>query len=99
MTPEDKYQLEAIMDRTSLKAVLVAIAEICAEKAAHIRENWQDRVTAQPWATASAIVDKTADTISYKAGFVSREQSRRTPEEPKPYNETWHARDLGRIRP
>lgn len=48
----DKTELEFIVDRCSLARVLEALAEICSEKADHIRTNWQDHATARPWDAA-----------------------------------------------
>lgn len=46
---ERKDTLEALIDATSLRAVVAAIAEIARDKAEHIRTNWQDNITAQAW--------------------------------------------------
>ena len=46
---EQKNTLEALIDETSLRAVVAAIAEIARDKAEHIRTNWQDNITAQAW--------------------------------------------------
>ena len=46
---ERKDTLEALIDATSLRAVVAAIAEIARNKAEHIRTNWQDNITAQAW--------------------------------------------------
>lgn len=45
--------LESLVDRHSLVDVLVGLELVCAEKAEHIRHNWQDRVTAKDWDVAS----------------------------------------------
>ena len=44
-----KRQLETLIDKDSLQYVLSTIAEICHEKAEHLRENWQDNNTAKIW--------------------------------------------------
>ena len=49
MKSEQKYQLEQMIDSTSLKDVLNAINDICQEKGEHIRTNWQDAKLAQRW--------------------------------------------------
>lgn len=46
---EQKDALEALIDTTSLRAVVAAIAEIARTKAEHIQTNWQDNITAQAW--------------------------------------------------
>lgn len=45
----DKDAIEELIDAYGLESVLNAIGDICAEKAEHIRSNWQDSVTARPW--------------------------------------------------
>lgn len=49
LTPEQLFDLEALVDKTSLRQVITALVEISHGKASHIRENWQDRPTAAPW--------------------------------------------------
>jgi hypothetical protein len=56
--------LEALVDRHSVADVLLDLAFICAEKGAHIRENWQDSVTAKSWDKAAAICDKAAAKVT-----------------------------------
>lgn len=43
------HNLESMVDSSSVRDLLEEIADICFEKAQHIRENWQDRVTAKTW--------------------------------------------------
>lgn len=49
--------LEALVDAHSVHAVLLDLAFICAEKADHIRSNWQDNVMARAWDKASKVCD------------------------------------------
>lgn len=56
-----KDQLESLIDSKSLQAVLSAIAEICAEKAEHIRTNWQDNATARVWDQGAKRIATLAD--------------------------------------
>lgn len=44
-----KSELEQIVDVFSVEAVLEALAEICQDKAEHIRLNWQDTSLSQVW--------------------------------------------------
>lgn len=53
ITQANKYALEAMIDSNTLAEVVAALSEICAEKADHIRANWQDAVTAQAWDIAA----------------------------------------------
>lgn len=41
--------LELIIDRIGLANTLAALATVCYAKADHIRENWQDNMTAKVW--------------------------------------------------
>lgn len=45
--------LEMIIDRTSLKSVLLALEDMAYAKADNIETNWQDKVTARPWIVAA----------------------------------------------
>ena len=47
----ERDHLEALIDRCGLSSVLMALSEICGEKAEHIRSNWQDEALARDWAT------------------------------------------------
>lgn len=49
LSANDLIELERLVDKTSLRTVVAALAEISALKAQHLRENWQDRVAARPW--------------------------------------------------
>jgi hypothetical protein len=41
--------LEKIVDQSDLASVIIALGLMCHEKAEHIRENWQDPITARVW--------------------------------------------------
>jgi hypothetical protein len=45
--------LETLIDDYGLLAVMMSAAEICRLKAAHIRENWQDKELASRWVKAA----------------------------------------------
>ena len=56
--------IEALLDATpSLRDFLTDLAGVCAEKAAHVAENWQDTALAGCW-------DQAADMIAALAGKV-----------------------------
>ncbi|MGE0294710.1 MAG: hypothetical protein AB7P97_20355 [Hyphomonadaceae bacterium] len=61
LTRADVDSIEAIMDRTSLFAVLESIVGICFDKSQHISENWQDKSLAREWERAGKVVDKAAN--------------------------------------
>ena len=49
-----KMELEAMLDGGhSIADVLSMLAEVCDEKAEHVRTNWQDKVLAREWTRAS----------------------------------------------
>ncbi len=56
--------LEALVDRTTLTSVVAALADLCREKADHVRANWQDRTTAMQWESAATLLDGASDQIS-----------------------------------
>lgn len=41
--------LEALVDATSIEAVIQGLSEICGAKAEHIAHNWQDTILAKRW--------------------------------------------------
>lgn len=49
---EQKNQLEALVDQSSVQYVLEALSEICWDKGDHIRSNWQDPHLALLWERA-----------------------------------------------
>lgn len=53
-------ELESIVDRADvgIGGVLLALAEVCAVKAAHLRHNWQDEASAREWDRAGRVLDK-----------------------------------------
>jgi hypothetical protein len=46
---EFKYQIEEIMDKTSIQELTEMITEICFEKSQHVLENWQDKNLSKIW--------------------------------------------------
>lgn len=52
----DADDLEHMLDRYTLADLLDGLATICAEKAEHVRSNWQDETTAKLWERASMSV-------------------------------------------
>jgi hypothetical protein len=66
ITLGEKLSLESLIDSTSLREVLDAIADICAEKADHIRCNWQDEATARPWADCGQRLQRHIGAVCYQ---------------------------------
>ena len=58
VTREQTAQLEGLVDKGSLCAVLAELAEICMLKAEHIEDNWQDAPAARQWREANRIVER-----------------------------------------
>ena len=65
LTSDSKLVLESMIDADSLRAVLDAIADICAEKADRLRCNWQDEKTAQAWSDCSQRLSRHAGAVCY----------------------------------
>lgn len=53
-----KADMEKAIDDMSVSIVLQALAEICHEKAEHVRAEWQDETTARWWERKAALVEK-----------------------------------------
>lgn len=53
-------KVEEIVDALGLSVVLATMGTVCAEKAEHLRANWQDNRTANVWARAGRSIDKLA---------------------------------------
>lgn len=47
-------ELESTIDAYGLSELLRRVAQICDEKAHHVKVNWQDEALAKHWACASA---------------------------------------------
>ena len=48
--------LEALVDCTSVRAVLECLAECCEAKSSHLATNWQDEDAAKLWAEVGCMV-------------------------------------------
>lgn len=47
---DERERIESYIDAAGIDAVLMAISEICGEKAIHIAHHWQDASLAKRWA-------------------------------------------------
>lgn len=63
MTKDHQIDLERMVDAYGLEGVLYALADICVEKADHLRSNWQDERTAKYWDKRVVRVTRTADAV------------------------------------
>jgi hypothetical protein len=50
-------ELESLVDSSSLRRVLEALAAVCYAKADHLRSNWQDYASARVWGKAAKVVE------------------------------------------
>jgi hypothetical protein len=55
--------LEGMIDQYGLKKVLSMMSDICAEKADHIRSNWQDAALARQWENEARKLDTAASKV------------------------------------
>lgn len=55
-TSRETDELEALIDRRGIEAVLQQISDLCGLKADHIASNWQDCTLAKRWATVAGAV-------------------------------------------
>jgi hypothetical protein len=60
ITKSDLDDIEALIDRAGVSALLDAISDICYGKAGHLEENWQDANSAKVWERAGKAIDKAA---------------------------------------
>lgn len=60
---DDKDDLEQILDRTGVRGLFEALAEIASEKESHVQEAWQDSAIAKRWSRLSAKFDKLAQSV------------------------------------
>ncbi len=56
MSQSTQNELENIVDRVGIEKLLIALSDVCAEKAEHVRTNWQDQKLATLWDRASKVV-------------------------------------------
>jgi len=60
MKTEDLATLEGLVDTYSLPRVLEALAEVCNDKASHLRSAWQDENAAKRWDGAAKYLTRAA---------------------------------------
>jgi hypothetical protein len=54
----EKDDLEQMIDRHGLAAILEAVSDICSAKADHLRSNWQDAESAKVWDSDAKKISK-----------------------------------------
>lgn len=60
---EEIHTIEALIDRYGLAQVLTEVSQLATDKAAHIRENWQDDKLAAKWSLAAHHVAIAAERV------------------------------------
>lgn len=66
MDSTNRNILEAMIDSYGVEMTLSTLAQLCHEKAEHIRENWQDEILARDWERKGNKVQNVADSL-YKS--------------------------------
>lgn len=63
ISKDDRDDLEQILDRTGMRGLFEALAEIAGEKESHVQEAWQDAALAKRWSRLAVKLDKLAQSI------------------------------------
>jgi hypothetical protein len=66
LTKPEVEQLEKLIDQRGIASVLMAISEICGEKAEHITSTWVNHKLAKQWATIAGHI---GCTVPYANGL------------------------------
>lgn len=53
--------LEDYIDEHGVAKLLGMIVNVCAEKADHVQDNWQDRTMARAWREGAALIEDAAE--------------------------------------
>jgi hypothetical protein len=56
----DQHELESMVDQYGLRVVMVMLANICFDKAEHVRSNWQDDDMAMSWERDANVLEGVA---------------------------------------
>lgn len=63
MSDNLETELEALIDKHGLTLVVSTLGVVCADKAEHLRSNWQDKVSAKVWEADFKTLDKAARAV------------------------------------
>jgi len=58
LNKEQAVRLESLIDSVGLAELLCDVAEICREKAEHLRHSWQSPLEATAWDRAASRIEK-----------------------------------------
>jgi hypothetical protein len=61
---EIEAALKALVEQTSCERVVVSLAQVCRDKAKHVRLNWQAEQQAQVWEGVAGLLDNVAEYIA-----------------------------------
>lgn len=61
--------LERMVDKHSVLDVLIALKNVCEDKAVHIDVNWQDSVLANEWMKAARMIQQAGLKLPYVPGI------------------------------
>lgn len=65
MNNKDKELLEHILDRNDIRPLILALAEICEEKAEHVASNWGDAPgIVRAWRKNAEVLERTIKKLS-----------------------------------
>ena len=65
MNNKDKELLEHILDRNDIRPLILALAEICEEKAEHVASNWGDAPDiVRAWRKNAEVLERTIKKIA-----------------------------------
>ena len=65
MDSKDKDLLERILDRNDIRPLILALAEICEEKAEHVALNWSDAPgIVRAWRRNAQALERTVQKLS-----------------------------------
>lgn len=65
MDSKDKDLLERILDRNDIRPLILALAEICEEKAEHVALNWSDAPDiVRAWRKNAEVLERTVQKLS-----------------------------------
>lgn len=65
-------ELEKLVDAWNLATILEALASVCADKAEHLRVNWQDPTSARQWEATQMDLDRVARRREERTGEKSQ---------------------------
>lgn len=60
---QTRDELESLIDRCNLVAIVGTLAELCHEKAEHVATNWQDATLAATWRRNARSLERAANSL------------------------------------